>query len=573
LLNDAETELRALEEATARINELQEERFGHEARLAQLKQLVESEKSQIAANEQKLKVLLANPKAQCPLCESSLGDHGREHIQENIEDEIALGQSRIEELMAEARLVQKKKAALDAPLAEMQGRLRDSQRLNQNAANLRHQWEAARDAGQKSAVLSTQREEVGQQLESGEFAPQLSAQLKTAQAKLETTGYDHDAHEAASARVAELAHFGREIEALRFAQEQIAGAQTRLATLEPQLRELEAELESGAFAREDNVELARLKAQADKLQYDKEARAGHNRARSEFSRLESAPDRWSKLQWELARSADVESSLAAVEKSLAENRERSGALEEEQAGLRDVTAQISECERALTQAQYELREARENEREASTELGHQRATLEACAKQEEDRVRLDDERKAAAREAFILKQTATAFGKDGIQALIIENAIPEIQDDANHILRRLTKNNMQISMESLREKQTGGLKETLDIKISDDRGTREYLMFSGGEAFRADFALRIALSKLLARRAGTQLRTLIIDEGFGTQDADGLQQMIECIQAIADDFSKVLVVTHLETIKNAFPVRIEVTKEPDTGSRYHVLGA
>jgi exonuclease SbcC len=171
----------------------------------------------------------------------------------------------------------------------------------------------------------------------------------------------------------------------------------------------------------------------------------------------------------------------------------------------------------------------------------------------------------------VLKHTATAFGKEGIQALIIENAIPEIQEYANEILRRLTRNNMQISLESQREKQSGGFKETLDIKISDDRGTREYSLFSGGEAFRADFALRIALSKLLARRAGTQLRTLIVDEGFGTQDADGLQQMIECIQAISDDFDKVLVVTHLEAIKNAFPVRIEVTKNPDTGSRYEIL--
>jgi exonuclease SbcC len=62
-----------------------------------------------------------------------------------------------------------------------------------------------------------------------------------------------------------------------------------------------------------------------------------------------------------------------------------------------------------------------------------------------------------------------------------------------------------------------------------------------------------------------------VDEGFGTQDADGLQQMIECIQAISEDFDKVLVVTHLETIKNAFPVRIEVSKHPDTGSRYEIL--
>ena len=39
-------------------------------------------------------------------------------------------------------------------------------------------------------------------------------------------------------------------------------------------------------------------------------------------------------------------------------------------------------------------------------------------------------------------------------------------------------------------------------------------LFSGGEAFRINFALRIALSKMLARRAGARLRTLVIDEQF-----------------------------------------------------------
>ena len=42
--------------------------------------------------------------------------------------------------------------------------------------------------------------------------------------------------------------------------------------------------------------------------------------------------------------------------------------------------------------------------------------------------------------------------------------------------------------------------ERLEIRIADELGTRDYLTFSGGEAFRINFALRIALSRLLARR-------------------------------------------------------------------------
>ena len=66
----------------------------------------------------------------------------------------------------------------------------------------------------------------------------------------------------------------------------------------------------------------------------------------------------------------------------------------------------------------------------------------------------------------------------------------------------------------------------------DEIGERSYHLYSGGEAFRTNFALRLALSKVLAKRAGARLRLLIIDEGFGTQDSQGLEQLVEAIQAM-----------------------------------------
>ena len=86
--------------------------------------------------------------------------------------------------------------------------------------------------------------------------------------------------------------------------------------------------------------------------------------------------------------------------------------------------------------------------------------------------------------------------------------------------------------------------------------------FSGGEAMRINFALRIALSKLLARRAGAQLRTLVIDEGFGSQDEQGRERLMEAVNSVQDDFDLILVITHLDELKDRFPVRIEITKVP-----------
>ena len=86
------------------------------------------------------------------------------------------------------------------------------------------------------------------------------------------------------------------------------------------------------------------------------------------------------------------------------------------------------------------------------------------------------------------------------------------------------------------------------------------------------FAIRLALSRVLAKRAGARLQTLVIDEGFGSQDADGRQRLIEAINLVSADFKKILVITHLEELKDAFPARIEVEKTQH-GSAVRVIAS
>ena len=166
------------------------------------------------------------------------------------------------------------------------------------------------------------------------------------------------------------------------------------------------------------------------------------------------------------------------------------------------------------------------------------------------------------KEEKIYQELAEAFSKKGIQALLIEQALPEIQIEANRLLAKMTDNRMSLTLESQREKKSkkGDTIETLDIKIADELGTRNYEMYSGGEAFQIDLALRIALSRLLVKRAGASLPILIIDEGFGTQDSSGRERVVEAINSIQDDFEKIVVITHLDELKDRFPVLINVTK-------------
>jgi len=142
------------------------------------------------------------------------------------------------------------------------------------------------------------------------------------------------------------------------------------------------------------------------------------------------------------------------------------------------------------------------------ERGGYQSKFDQCLKLGKEKKEIGKELEKSKKEQNIYEKLIVAFGKNGIQALIIENVLPEIEEEANDLLTKLTNNSTRISIESLRDLKSGGMKETLDIKISDELGTRDYEMYSGGESFRIDFSLRIALSKLLTRRAGAKLRTL-----------------------------------------------------------------
>jgi exonuclease SbcC len=224
-------------------------------------------------------------------------------------------------------------------------------------------------------------------------------------------------------------------------------------------------------------------------------------------------------------------------------------------------AGVDELQKAAQQLTDRLNQASAAREHALGQVERLRQILEDCAKAAEQLVRRSSERDRLAKDKQAYTDLAAAFSKRGVQAHIIHNALPEIEDEANRLLAKLTDNSLQIKLDTQRQARAGSNQiETLDISITDEAGTRPYEMYSGGEAFRVNFALRIALSRLLARRAGANLQTLILDEGFGTQDAKGRERLVEAIEAVKAEFSLILVISHIEELKDAFPTRIEVSK-------------
>ena len=59
------------------------------------------------------------------------------------------------------------------------------------------------------------------------------------------------------------------------------------------------------------------------------------------------------------------------------------------------------------------------------------------------------------------------------------------------------------------------------------------------------------------------MQTLVIDEGFGSQDEIGRQRLIEAITLVRGDYKKILVITHIEQLKDIFTTQLYVEKTPE----------
>jgi exonuclease SbcC len=351
---------------------------------------------------------------------------------------------------------------------------------------------------------------------------------------------------------------GREAH-LREALREAEGLASDLKEQRQQLGSLRQALAGGEFAKEDQKRLAAMAARIAQLGYDQMV---HDQVRSAMQKLKG-------FEEEKAHLNQAEQSLVELRSSqeqlLKAKEQRAAALasdQEHEAELRTALAGFEELTRDLEAKQQEADDLRGREGHARQAVGAAQQKLDSCRYWARERKERVAQQKTLAEERGLYEELRTAFGKRGLQALIIESAIPEVEDDANELLSRMTDGRMTLHFETQRDTKAGSTIETLDIKISDEYGSRSYEMYSGGEAFRINFAIRIALSKMLARRAGARLQTLIIDEGFGTQDADGRQKLVEAINSIKDDFALILVITHIEELKDAFPVRIDVYKTP-----------
>lgn len=268
-------------------------------------------------------------------------------------------------------------------------------------------------------------------------------------------------------------------------------------------------------------------------------------------------ERWAQLRDQLAAAREVVKAagerLDTIDRDIETKHARQAALSLERDGLLLETLEHDTKQAELARQQGLLREHRGQLAALAERLGGIKATLAALEADQQERDRLSAELAPKSQRWARYQTLIKAYGRDGIPALIIENAVPQLERIANEILGQMSKGKHYVRFETQRELKTrAGLSETLDILIGDWSAERPYETFSGGEQLRIDYAIRFALAELLAQRAGSKVEWLTIDEGLGSQDAEHRALVLDAIKSVAGRFRKVLVITHIEDAQAAF---------------------
>ena len=505
----------------------------------------------------------------CPLCGGELHEAERENVRRNYVDELLALQAELAGNIQQTKECKARISDLRERYIELGKKLQDKVEMEKKLAEISVAAEQAHEARSEMESAGRELSEMESMLMEGRFSADEKASLEQLFQEIEKLGYDENYHLKIRSKADELQTFQLKKSELDSAVARIVSIADRLPAPQERLRDIEEALKTRSYVQEEDDKLKEVEDSLLRLNYRQDV---HQRVKEELSHLSWVQEKKVLLD-QAQRSIQVERELLdrmrsdreEVEKRSDQLKCERDALEadlKDGAGTLDRLGKLDGLLKERHEASLALREG----------LGISKEKLEGCLRLERQYQAKLKEREEANYKGAIYDELSAAFGKKGIQAIIIENVIPILEREANAILSRMTDNRMHITFETQREKKgSTGVVETLDIRISDELGTRSYELYSGGEAFRVNFAIRIALSKLLAERAGARLRALIIDEGFGTQDGEGRERLVEALRAIEKDFDKIIVVTHIPELKDAFPARIEVQKSPEGGSRFEVF--
>ena len=497
----------------------------------------------------------------CPLCDRPLDEH-HWHL---VVDKHQTQQKEIRDLLWVAReqltLSEREIQVLRTEYKQIDQELAKYDELREYRGGLQVQLDNIKKDESLLQELVEEVTEVERSLHTGDFAVNLSAEISTLEQQIQQFNYDDRSHSLAREEEKKLRWAEIKYGEIKNAETKLGKVRAQIPEIEEQIVSLEQDLEQQKQTSQVQQQIIVVEKEIAEIAYDLDE---HNNVRSELR----------KAQFWITRIEKLRQAQKQYPQLLERINELKGVIENRQQDLAGIKGQISVLDRQLEQTpdldekiaylDRKIQDRRQQLDEQLGSLGRVQQQLQHLENLQAQNTQQLEQLQTTKRQYRVYQELSLAFGKKGIQALMIENILPQLEAETNQILARLSAN--QLHVQFVTQKATKGSKknskwiDTLDILIADTKGTRPYETYSGGEAFRVNFAIRLALSKLLAQRSGTALRMLIIDEGFGTQDAEGCDRLIAAINAIAADFSCILTVTHIPHFKEAFQARIEVSK-------------
>ncbi len=516
---------------------------------------------QLAELTQKI-VMLQQQNAVCPLCDRPLDEVHSHHVVQKTTSEQKEVQDQFWVVREQLAVCDRELQVLRQEYAQLSKELAPYEELREQRGQLEARLEATDEVYDRLYEISEEKEQLERSLSAGAYAEDLQAELRQIDAQLQQLNYNEQTHALARG----------EVDRWRWAeikQAKLEEAAKRLAKIEANKPQLQAKLDALHVSLHQLQSTSELKRNLDALDRHM-AQIGynlaeHNNLRVSLRQAQSWQLRYQELSSAQQQYPQVCQRLESLNQTLQGRRSDQEAI---QTQLDNIAKQLEHYPDATKDIQaLELR-MQQRRRQLDQQLSEQGRLQQRFTQLELLQTQYDEQQKQLQelqRQYRIHQELTQAFGKNGIQALMIENILPQLEAETNHILARLTGNQLHVQIVTQRagrrsSKKTTKLIDTLDILIADANGTRAYETYSGGEAFRINFSIRLALAKLLAQRAGTSLQMLIVDEGFGTQDSEGCDRLIAAINAIASDFSCILTVTHMPQFKEAFQTRIEVRK-------------
>ncbi|WP_119731092.1 AAA family ATPase [Thermomonospora amylolytica] len=187
---------------------------------------------------------------------------------------------------------------------------------------------------------------------------------------------------------------------------------------------------------------------------------------------------------------------------------------------------------------------------------------------------VEEWRPAARRHAVAARVSRLATGQHAdnrermrLSAYVLAARLEQVVAAANARLARMSAGRYELehttdkAAADGRRGGTGGL----GLRVADawTGRSRDPATLSGGESFITSLALALGLADVVTAEsaAGTEIGTLFVDEGFGTLDADTLDEVMEVLDGLRDGGRAVGIVSHVAELRGRIPAQLRVRKE------------